>query len=590
MLSRAGEAGPQRRQSAPTFMPRPSAAVVPDGKAKAKAKDWSTLKVTRNKKFRASEAVFGWTTTRHPSRHGHTANIAPPAKPVADGSPASADGSPGAATHSRSDPRPNRKRVLPPTPKSGGAAGSPSPVLMSSAKAAPTARVRLVPSESPEPSPVPSALGTPVDDSHLEQESHLQPHAPHSAGTTQSQFPPPPLYRSMPGTGRFIGHQGMGLDRYTLDEDCALGSGSFSDVLKATSNGGGGWCGSPGAPAGPVAIKVLRDSKSFAKVGRGEANMLHHVGRHPGLIEMVDNFLFHGHVCLVFPLEATTLLHATQNQGMGVATMARCATDLLRALSHLKARGVMHCDIKPDNITFNPGTGRGFKLIDFGCAAVDERFVSASTGMKLVGDLDVIQSRWYRAPEVLFRLQPRYGPATDMWSLACTLYEALTGFPLFEGKDEPDLLNRIVACLGLPPARLVGEANAEAKLRGTPPPLPLDVAKDRMSHREGGGGVAQAHGPTSPGARAINLSLQRVLRRTRVWQTEPPRHVTDFLLRALRWNPEDRASPEQLLQHPFLRSTASQLVRTGRNGPAQSRMLRQNSPGAGASAPRRQDY
>ena len=251
----------------------------------------------------------------------------------------------------------------------------------------------------------------------------------------------------------------------------------------------------------------------------------------------------------------------------------------------------MHCDIKPDNITFNPVTGRGFKLIDFGCAAVDERFVSASmsTGMKLVGDLDLIQSRWYRAPEVLFRLRPRYGPAADMWSLACTLYEALTGFPLFEGRDEPDLLNRIVACLGLPPARLVGEANAEAKLRGTPPPLPFDVAKDRMSHREGGGGVAQAHGPTSPGARAINLYLRRVLRQTRVWQAEPPRHVTDFLLRILRWNPETRASPEQLLQHPFLRSTTSQPVRTGRNGPAQSRKLRLNSPGAGAPAPRRED-
>ena len=64
--------------------------------------------------------------------------------------------------------------------------------------------------------------------------------------------------------------------------------------------------------------------------------------------------------------------------------------------------------------------GAAAQVIDFGSSCFeDERLYT------------YIQSRFYRAPEVLLGLP--YGPAIDVWSLACILAEVLTGYPLVPG-------------------------------------------------------------------------------------------------------------------------------------------------------------
>jgi serine/threonine protein kinase len=61
------------------------------------------------------------------------------------------------------------------------------------------------------------------------------------------------------------------------------------------------------------------------------------------------------------------------------------------------------------------------KVIDFGSSCFEsERMYT------------YIQSRFYRSPEVILGLE--YGPAIDMWSLACILAELLSGQPLFPGE------------------------------------------------------------------------------------------------------------------------------------------------------------
>ena len=68
--------------------------------------------------------------------------------------------------------------------------------------------------------------------------------------------------------------------------------------------------------------------------------------------------------------------------------------------------------------------GAAAQVIDFGSSCFeDERLYT------------YIQSRFYRAPEVLLGLP--YGPAIDVWSLACILAEVLTGYPLFPGAPPP---------------------------------------------------------------------------------------------------------------------------------------------------------
>lgn len=74
-------------------------------------------------------------------------------------------------------------------------------------------------------------------------------------------------------------------------------------------------------------------------------------------------------------------------------------------------------------------------LIDYGAARrlEDNRFF-------------MIQSLWYRAPEVLCSVP--YSTAIDSWSMGCLCYEMLTGHPLFDGKDEAQQLELIVNFVG----------------------------------------------------------------------------------------------------------------------------------------------
>lgn len=64
-----------------------------------------------------------------------------------------------------------------------------------------------------------------------------------------------------------------------------------------------------------------------------------------------------------------------------------------------------------------------------------------------------IQSRFYRAPEVILSLP--YDLAIDMWALGAILVEMHTGEPLFCGADEVDQLNKIIEVLGMPPRKMI---------------------------------------------------------------------------------------------------------------------------------------
>jgi len=82
------------------------------------------------------------------------------------------------------------------------------------------------------------------------------------------------------------------------------------------------------------------------------------------------------------------------------------------------------------------------QVIDFGSSCYDHQRIYT-----------YIQSRFYRAPEVIFGA--RYGVAIDMWSIGCILAELLTGHPLFAGEDEADQIACIAEVSGIPPTKVV---------------------------------------------------------------------------------------------------------------------------------------
>jgi serine/threonine-protein kinase len=108
-----------------------------------------------------------------------------------------------------------------------------------------------------------------------------------------------------------------------------------------------------------------------------------------------------------------------------LARVLRLVTEIGGALDALHAAGLMHRDVKPANVLVDPDGSAA--LTDFGFAKGTEYQTLTAAG-QVVGTLA------YMSPE---RLQgERATPASDVYSLGCTVFECLVGEPPFTGADQ----------------------------------------------------------------------------------------------------------------------------------------------------------
>jgi serine/threonine protein kinase len=117
--------------------------------------------------------------------------------------------------------------------------------------------------------------------------------------------------------------------------------------------------------------------------------------------------------------------------------------DLCNGLSYLHSHGIMHRDIKPQNILVcEENNNVTLKYTDFG--------ISRGSGIALIGNFTPeIITLWYRPPELLLGAK-EYDQRVDVWSLGCVLYEMVTKTPLFKGDCEIEQLFSIYKVFGAP--------------------------------------------------------------------------------------------------------------------------------------------
>ena len=158
--------------------------------------------------------------------------------------------------------------------------------------------------------------------------------------------------------------------------------------------------------------------------------------------------------CLVFELLSHSLydvLRATSFRGVSLALVRKFSFQILHALRYLKSHGVVHLDLKPENVLLCSADRSRVKLVDFGSS----RWRDENAGETYA------QSRFYRAAEVLLGL-PFSHPA-DAWSLGCIMVELHGGKPLFPGRDERHQLAKIAETLGPVPDEMFAAASAERR-------------------------------------------------------------------------------------------------------------------------------
>jgi serine/threonine-protein kinase len=149
------------------------------------------------------------------------------------------------------------------------------------------------------------------------------------------------------------------------------------------------------------------------------------------------------------------------------------------ALAYAHQRGIVHRDIKPDNIMIDQGTDRAL-VTDFGIAQVGREKADMSTG-------EIVGTARYMSPEQA--CGDVVDGRSDLYSLSATMYFALTGRPPFEGSNLPAILTQQVSA---PPPR-IREARPEISTQ-LARVIDRCLEKDPADRLQSGDDVARAIG------------------------------------------------------------------------------------------------
>ncbi|WP_030908736.1 serine/threonine-protein kinase [Streptomyces sp. NRRL F-5126] len=283
--------------------------------------------------------------------------------------------------------------------------------------------------------------------------------------------------------------------RYTATQ--ILGRGSAGTV----------WLGE--GPEGPVAVKLLRDDLAADQelVGRFVQERTALLGLdHPHVVSVRDLVVDGNDLALVMRLVRGTDLRTRLDRERRLAPEAAVAiaADVAEGLAAAHAKGVVHRDVKPENILLDmegplgPGGAHPALITDFGVAKLIDT-PSRTKTTRIIGTPD------YLAPEIVEGLPPR--AAVDIYALATVLYELLAGFTPFGGGHPGAVLRRhvtetvvplpgipeelwqlLVQCLAKAPASRLRASELAARLHEVLPLLagipPLDVDEPGTEHEE----------------------------------------------------------------------------------------------------------
>ncbi|MEO0321387.1 MAG: serine/threonine-protein kinase, partial [Myxococcota bacterium] len=182
---------------------------------------------------------------------------------------------------------------------------------------------------------------------------------------------------------------------------------------------------------------------------------------HPNVVGIHDFGEFEGSYYLVMDyLEGLTLGERLEAGALGVAECARLMLPVLRGVAAAHEQGVIHRDLKPDNI-FLPvdrnGLPRPPKVLDFGISKLERR---EARDLEITRAGEVVGTPFYMSPEQS-QGKDDVDARTDVFSLGIILYECLTGRRPFTGKSYAETLVKIATEDATPVDMLAPEVPSE---------------------------------------------------------------------------------------------------------------------------------
>lgn len=349
-----------------------------------------------------------------------------------------------------------------------------------------------------------------------------------------------------------------------------------------------------------VAVKIIKNKLNWSLQAVSEIKVLKNLMKalngpfEDNILNYCDHFHFRGHMCIVSEALSMNLYQFSKlngHRGVSLAITKFFLRKIIIGLEFIHKMNIVHCDIKPENIMLSfphdydplqPINMRNFKvkIIDFG-----------SSSLKSETTFTYIQSRFYRAPEVIFGTD--YGFEIDLWSLGCLAAEVFTGAPLFPGKTEIEQIAFFLELFGAPSSRYilkeqkllqksvqmkVLKALSDAKATESSPFIPAQTDERKLKRTplfslfgidgkinlqslnlqlqaslDSRESYLQSGSPFRRNVRLSSRSLDVTIRLpTSNENRQEQINFQKFLTSIFRWDPKERETASQLLESPFL--------------------------------------
>uniref|UniRef100_A0A8C7F5Z4 non-specific serine/threonine protein kinase n=1 Tax=Oncorhynchus kisutch TaxID=8019 RepID=A0A8C7F5Z4_ONCKI len=325
-----------------------------------------------------------------------------------------------------------------------------------------------------------------------------------------------------------------------------LGRGTFGQVAKCWKRG----------TNEIVAIKILKNHPSYVRQGQIEVSILSRLSTENAdefnFVRSYECFQHKNHTCLVFEMLEQNLydfLKHSKFSPLLLKSIRPVLQQVATALMKLKSLGLIHADLKPENIMLVDPLRQPYrvKVIDFGSASHVSKAVCST----------YLQSRYYRAPEIILGLP--FCEAIDMWSLGCVIAELFLGWPLYPGASEYGQIRYISQTQGLPAEYLLSAGTKTSRFfnRGPDSSYPLWRLKTPSEHEA-------ELGIKSKEARKyifnclddmMQVNMTSLVGTDVLAEKADRREFIDLLKKMLTLDADKRITPMKTLNHPFVTMT-----------------------------------
>lgn len=321
-------------------------------------------------------------------------------------------------------------------------------------------------------------------------------------------------------------------------------------------------------------MKVIKNTKDFFDQSLDEIKILELL-RQTGkvdenhIVRMKTFFYYREHLIIVTELLRQNLYEfgkfIMENNEEPYFTLSRLAyitRQCLISLRFVHSLGLVHSDVKPENILLGSYSRAQIKLIDFGssCYLTDRQS-------------SYIQSRSYRAPEVVLGLP--YDGKIDVWSLGCVVAEMFTGEVTFQNDSVVTMLSRIEAICGPFPRHMVAQGRQSGRfftksglLYEVVDTSEQDDDHDRKATSDpGDSGKEKQYDIFQPKSTRLSsrlgfdADLMDDFKETNFAKIDSNRRkkimFTDFVSKLLTIDPDGRPTAAEALNHPWMQYAAS---------------------------------